>query len=70
MFYVKKSVIISNYRVLKLILHISSIIISCKILGPFRKFKHDNTTYMLCMFSGTLFGGWQKFMIKCSNVCP
>jgi hypothetical protein len=45
-------------------------------IGPsyytFTPMKHrcHNVIYVLCMFHGTLSSGWQRFIIRCSNVCP
>jgi hypothetical protein len=39
-------------------------------MNPSKEHKHDNVTYMLCILSWILSGGWQRSMIKCSKVCP
>ncbi len=45
-------------------------------IGPFHctftpmKHRRANVTYVLCMFHGTLSSGGQRFIIRCSNVCP
>jgi hypothetical protein len=41
-----------------------------KIINSFMECKHDNVTYMLCIFNCTLLGGWQRSMIKWSNAYP
>ncbi len=43
---------------------------SWRITSPSIERRCDNVTYMLCIFSGMLLGGWCKSMIKWSNVCP
>jgi len=55
---------------LKLALHMSYIVIFCKIMNPSMDHRHDKVTYMLCIFKHTLSGGGQRSMIKLSNVCP
>jgi hypothetical protein len=59
--------VISSDPFLKLTLCMFWIVISCKITSPF---KDHNVTYMLCILSCILSGGWWKAMTKCSNVCP
>ncbi len=39
-------------------------------MNSFMECKHDNVTYMSCIFNGTLLRGWQKSMITWSNACP
>jgi hypothetical protein len=46
------------------------IVIFQRITSPFIKRKHDNVMYMLCIFNGILLGGWQRSMIKWSNIYP
>jgi len=60
---------ISRDFFLKLILHISCIIIFCRIMNPSMDHKHDKVTYMLCIFKHKLSGGYQRSTIKLSNVC-
>ncbi len=55
---------------LKLALHISCIVIFCKIMSPFIDHRHDKVTYMLCIFKRTLSGGCQRSMIKLPTVYP
>jgi hypothetical protein len=63
-------VIISNDIFSKFALLMFWIVIFQRITIWFIKRTHDNIKYMLCIFSGTLLGGWQRSMIKWSNICP
>jgi hypothetical protein len=55
---------------LKLALHMSWIVIFCRIMNPSMDRKCDKVTYMLCILKHTLSGGCRRSMIKLSNVCP
>jgi hypothetical protein len=54
---------------LKLALHMSCIIMFCRIMSPYMDCRHDKVMYMLCIFKCTLLGGCRRSTIKLSNVC-
>jgi len=39
-------------------------------MNPSMDCKCDKVMSMLCIFKRALLGGYQRFMIKLSNVCP
>jgi hypothetical protein len=61
---------ISSNLFLKLGLFKSHIIIFHRIMNPSMDHKCDNVMSMLCIFKRTLSSGYQRFMIKLSNVRP
>ncbi len=61
---------ISNDPLLKLALHMSWIIIFCRIMNPCMDCRHNKVTYMLCIFKRMLSSGCRRSIIKLSNVCP
>jgi hypothetical protein len=61
---------ISNNQFLKLVLHMSWIVIFHSILNSSMDHKHDKVMYMLCMFKHMLSCGRWRSIIKLSNVCP
>jgi hypothetical protein len=60
---------ISNNLFLKLVLHMSWIVIFCTIFNSSMDHKHDKVMYMLCMFKHMLSCGYWRSIIKLSNVC-
>jgi pentatricopeptide repeat protein len=60
---------IFNDPFLKLALHMSWIIIFCKIMNPYMDCRHNKVTYMLCIFKRMLSSGCRRSIIKLSNVC-
>ncbi len=46
------------------------IIIFRRIMNPSMDYECDKVMSMVCIFKRTLSGGYQRFMIKLSNVCP
>jgi len=54
----------------ELVLHMSCIVIFCRIMSPSMDHRHDKVRYMLCIYERTLLGGCRRSMIKLSNVCP
>jgi hypothetical protein len=61
---------IFNNHFLKLALLMSCIVIFNWIMSLSMDCRHDNVTYMLCIFKCTLLGVCQMAMTKLSNVCP
>jgi hypothetical protein len=61
---------ISNNVFLKLVLHMSWIVIFHRILNSSMDHEYDKVMYMLCMFRHMLLGGCWRSIIKLSNVCP
>jgi hypothetical protein len=61
---------VSRDLFLKLALHMSCIILFCRIMNPFMDCGGDKVMYMLCIFKCKLLGGWRRSMIKLSNVWP
>ncbi len=60
---------ISRDPFLKLALHMSCIVIFHRIMSPSMDIC-DKVMYMLCIFKSTLSSGYQRSVIKLSNVCP
>jgi hypothetical protein len=60
---------ISSNPFLKLVLHMSWIVIFCRTLNSSMDHKHDKVMYMLYMLKHMLSGGCWRSIIKLSNVC-